>query len=260
MRNISDQYHAHRRKSGVVFRHLMPQLARNLRMWDIASAARVDGFIANSVHVQKRIQSYWRRSSDVIPPPVSMQDYAPVAPEGRGSFYLWAGELSPENRPDIAIEAFNRLGLPLIVIGGPHRAERRLTRGAAENIRFLGEVAPEKLRRYLACCKALVVTAEEDFGMRAVEAMASGRPVIALGRGGVLDTVIDRQTGLLYSDQSAKGLADAVEVFESEKLVDLPVERILRHAHRYDEAHFRSAFHRVLARHGMNVHFPAVER
>ncbi|MCR9125577.1 MAG: glycosyltransferase [Rhodobacteraceae bacterium] len=258
MRYLWDQYHVYRKDAGFVTRQVMPGLASKLRVWDTVSAARVDGFVANSRHVEQRIHSYWRRTADVVAPPVAVQDFQPVAPEQRGSFYLWAGELVSYKRPDIVIEAFNRLGLPLIVIGGPPKAERKLARNARDNIRFLGQVPFEKLRRYLACCKALVFPGEEDFGIIPVEAMASGRPVIAYGRGGALDTVIDRTTGLLFQDQTADGLVEAVRRFEDEGLEDLPVEGMLRQASRFDEAHFRAGFSRVLARYGMQVDVPAL--
>jgi len=252
MRYIWDQYHVYNKSAGLLTRAVMPHLAHKLRIWDVTSAARVDGFIANSRHVEKRINSYWRREATVVHPPVAVNDFAPVtSADQKGGFYLWAGELAPYKRPDIAIEAFNRLGLPLVVIGGPKKTEQKLARTAGKNIRFLGHVPFDKLRRYLASCKALIFPGEEDFGILPVEAMASGRPVIAYGRGGALDTVIDRRTGLLFHEQTSESLEAAVRCFEQECLAELPSQDLVRHAAQFDESHFRAGIFRVLADHGM---------
>ena len=183
MRYIWDQYQVYRDNAGFLTRQLMPSMARKLRAWDVQTAARPDRIIANSQHVAHRVQKYWRRDADVINPPVSVQHFKPVAPQDRGGYYLWLGELAPYKRPDLAIEAFNRLDRPLFVIGGPDKAEAALARKANPNIRFLGRVDDDRLRQYLACCRALIFPGEEDFGIVPVEAMASGRPVIAYGDG-----------------------------------------------------------------------------
>lgn len=253
MRYIWDQYHVYRDSAGLVARHMMPRVAHDLRTWDVVSATRVDGFAANSRHVADRIEKYWRRDATVIHPPVAVGAFRPLAAEDRGDFYLWAGELAPYKRPDIAVEAFNRLGKPLIVIGGPGKAERALAARANRNIRFLGHVSTEKLRRYLASCKALIFPGEEDFGIIPVEAMAAGRPVIALGRGGALDTVIDGQTGLLYRDQTVEGLVDAVTRFEAGGLDRLDTSRIAAHAAGFDETVFRRGMTHLLEQHGVDM-------
>lgn len=254
MRYIWDQYHVYNRSAGLLTRAVMPHVAHKLRIWDVTSAARVDGFIANSRHVEQRINSYWRREARVVAPPVAAKDFAPVQnPSDKGGYYLWAGELAPYKRPDIAIEAFNRLGLPLVVIGGPTKTERMLAKTANANIRFLGHVPFDKLRRYLASCKALVFPGEEDFGILPVEAMASGRPVIAYGRGGVLDTVIDRRTGLLFPDQTSHSLEAAVRSFEDEGLEHLPPENLIKHAAQFDESNFQKGILRAIEDHGMKL-------
>jgi glycosyltransferase involved in cell wall biosynthesis len=252
MRYIWDQYHVYNRSAGLLTRAVMPHIAHKLRIWDVTSAARVDGFIANSRHVEQRINSYWRREAQVVHPPVAVGDFGPAqGSEQLGNFYLWAGELAPYKRPDIAIEAFNRLGLPLVVIGGPEKTERQLAKKANQNIRFLGHVPFDKLRRYLASCKALIFPGEEDFGILPVEAMASGRPVIAYGRGGALDTVIDRRTGLLFPEQTTDCLEAAVRSFEQEGLDRLPACDLIAHARQFSEDHFRAGILRALSDHGM---------
>ena len=251
MRYIWDQYHVYRDTAGLMARTMMPRMAHDLRTWDVVSAARVDGFAANSRHVAGRIEKYWRRDASVIHPPVAVEAMSPVAAEDRGEFYLWAGELAPYKRPDLAIEAFNRLGKPLVVIGGPGKTEKALAKVANRNIRFLGHVSTEKFRRYLAACKALIFPGEEDFGIVPVEAMAAGRPVIALGRGGALDTVVDGHTGLLFDDPTVEQLVGAVERFESEGLEHLDSARIVDHAARFDENAFRRGMLRMMVQHGL---------
>lgn len=252
MRYIWDQYHVYRDNAGLLTRAMMPSMAAKMRNWDVISSTRVDGIAANSNHVADRIAKYWRRDSQVVHPPVAVEDFNPVPAADRGGFYLWAGELAPYKRPDIAIEAFNRLGKPLMVIGGPGKAERALARKANGNIRFLGHVKFDKLKRYLSACKALIFPGEEDFGILPVEAMASGRPVIAYGRGGALDTVVDGQTGLLFRDQSVEGLVQAVQRFEAEKLEHLDPALLTTHAARFDEAAFVSGMQRLMAAHGIS--------
>lgn len=239
MRYIWDQYHIYRSEMGRAARMVMPHIAHKLRGWDVTSAARVDGFVANSNHVASRINKYWRRASDVVFPPVAVQDFSPVHPADRGDFYLWAGELAPYKRPDIAVRAFRNLDKPLIVIGGPDKTVQSLKAFAGDKTTFLGKVPFDTLKSHMARCKALVFPGEEDFGIVPVEVMASGRPVIAYGRGGALDTVVDRKTGLLFQDQSVKGLEQAVREFEVEGLDMLPPISLVRHAQGFNEAAFK---------------------
>lgn len=254
MRYLWDQYHVYRNDAGLLTRAMLPHMAHGLRSWDVTSAARVDRFAANSTHVARRIAKYWRREASVVHPPVAVDDFAPIPAAERGGFYLWAGELAPYKRPDIAVEAFTRMNKPLFVIGGPGKAERALAARAGENVRFLGRVPFDKLKAYLASCRALIFPGEEDFGIVPVEAMASGRPVIAYGRGGALDTVRDRQTGLLFDSQSADALIDAVETFEREGLEHLDPKALVRHARRFDEANFQSGILAELEAHGLAPH------
>lgn len=165
MRYIWDQYHVYRNGLGFLGRMMMSLLAPSLRQWDVTSAARVDTFIANSNHVAKRIEKYWRRPATVVHPPVAVEDFTPAPPEELGDYYLWAGELAPYKKPELAIEAFAKLGLPLVVIGGPDKTVSRLAKHAPENVRFLGKVDFDTLRHHMARCKALIFPGEEDFGI-----------------------------------------------------------------------------------------------
>lgn len=247
MRYLWDQYHGYRAEAGRLTRALMPYMAHRLRQWDVSSAARVDGFAANSSHVAARIAKYWRREADVVFPPVAVGDFAPAPRDELGEYYLWAGELAPYKRPDLAVEAFTRMGKKLLVIGGPDKSARKLKARAGENVHFLGKVPFDVLRGHMARAKALVFPGEEDFGIVPVEVMASGRPVIAYGRGGALDTVIEGESGTFFHDPSVAALIDAVERFERAPVADPDPAVLMAHARRFDEAAFQRGIRASLA-------------
>ncbi|WP_212524273.1 glycosyltransferase [Actibacterium sp. MT2.3-13A] len=253
MRYLWDQYHTYRSGAGWLTRQLMPPLAHRLRGWDVTSAARVDGFAANSNHVAARIRKYWGREADVVHPPVAVADFAPVPRAELGDFYLWAGELAPYKRPDIAVEALTRLNRPLVVIGGPDKTRAALAAKAGANVTFLGQVPFDVLRAHMARCKALIFPGEEDFGIVPVEVMASGRPVIAYGRGGALDTVLEGETGLLFREQSVEALIDAVERFEALGLDRTDPAALIAHARRFDPDAFREGITRSLGALGVDL-------
>lgn len=246
MRYLWDQYHVYRNSAGPLGRLMLPHLAHRLRMWDVTSAARVDAFAANSTHVAARIGKYWNRDSTVVHPPVDVHSFAPVAPDERGDFYLWAGELAPYKRPDLAIEVFNKLKLPLVMIGGPEKEANRLRALAGPTVTILGRTSFDVLRDHLARCRALIFPGEEDFGIVPLEAMASGRPVIAYDRGGARDTVIPGKTGLLFRDQSVDGLAQAVQRFEDEGMFDMDSAAMVQHARQFTEAAFQAGIAAML--------------
>lgn len=247
MRYIWDQYHTYRASSGRLTRWMMPFIAHRMRQWDVSSAARVDQFIANSTFVASRIRKYYRRAATVIHPPIAMEEFSPAADEDLSDYYLWCGELVSYKRPDLAIDAFNASGRPLLVIGdGDER--KRLERRAKPNIRFLGRTPFDELKHYLAHCKALIFPGEEDFGIVPVEAQASGRPVIALGRGGVLDSVIDGKTGLFFDEPTAEALNEAVERFEASDLGNECRDACIRNAERFDKVRFGAAISAEIAK------------
>ncbi len=250
MRYLWDQYPIYHRNAGRLTRAAMPGLAHRLRQWDAVSALRVDDFIANSTHVADRIRKYYRREATVVFPPVAVEDFSPAPRDEIGDFYLWAGELAPYKRPDIAVDAFARLGRRLVVIGDGQGLEP-LRRRAPAHVTFLGPVPFDTLRWHLARCQALIYPGEEDFGIVPVEAMASGRPVIAYGRGGALDTVKDGETGLLFETQGADGLAEAVQRFEAELRPRLSPARIAAHAAQFNGAAFARGIRARLAEHGI---------
>jgi len=211
MRYIWDQYHVYKSNAGMLTRLVMPRIAHQLRQWDVSSASRVDTFVANSAFVAQRIEKYYRRDAVVIYPPVNVELFS-LSDDVDNSF-LWVGQLVPYKRCDIAVAAFNKLGFPLTVVGvGPEKA--RLQQMAKSNIRFIDKLSFDNLRRAYSRARAVIFTATEDFGIVPVEAMASGRPVIAFGRGGVSESVSNNVTGIFYNDSTTESLVDAVERFE----------------------------------------------
>jgi glycosyltransferase involved in cell wall biosynthesis len=203
-----------------------------LRMWDVTSSARVDHFIANSGFVAQRIWRYYRRSATVIHPPVDTGFFTPSG-EG-GDYYLVVSRLTAYKRVDLAVEAFNRLGLPLVVIGdGPER--RRLQGQAGPSVRFLGTVSRSQVREHMRNCQGLIYPGKEDFGITPVEAQATGRPVVALGAGGALESVVDGVTGVFFAEQTAEALCDAVTRCST---LSFDREAIRRHALQFDREVF----------------------
>jgi len=185
-------------------RGLMTPFANYLRLWDFASAARVDEFVANSDNVRRRIWKTYRRGSHLVCPPVRVQEFYWKPPQ---DYYLIVSELVPYKCVDAAIRAFNQNGRKLRVVGdGPEY--KALKRAAAPNIEFCGRVPDDELRELYAHCRAFLMPGEEDFGMTMVEALASGKPVIALARGGALE-IVPEFGGLLYDEP--EGLLTAIE-------------------------------------------------
>jgi glycosyltransferase involved in cell wall biosynthesis len=238
MRYLWDHYPHYRASAGPLTRALMPVLVPPLRNWDVLSASRVDHIVANSSFIRNRVRRAWGRDSEVVHPPVSVASFRPG--EEVGSDYLWVGQLMSYKRCDIAIDAFNRLGLPLTVVGAGGDA-KALKRQAGPNIRFIERLDFAGLQRAYATCRALVFTAEEDFGIVPVEANASGRPVIAFGQGGVRDSIVDQQTGLFFAEQSADSLSAAVERFENWLPHFSPMAAV-ENAHRFSPERFDREF------------------
>ena len=219
-----DQMHAYLERSALARRGLGPLIRwqlHSLRQWDQLSAQRVNVLLANSRFTARRIRKFWGRSAEVLHPPVAVERFRWDSP--RDDVYLCLCRLVPYKRVDLVIEAFNRLGLPLLVVGdGPER--RRLESLAGPTVTLLGSQSPQQVELLLSRCRAYVYAGLEDFGIAPVEAMAAGAPVIGLGRGGLLDTVrcaaseIEQATGVLFPDQTVNSLVDAVRWFEQRRL------------------------------------------
>lgn len=186
-----------------------------LRLWDVASAHRVDCYVANSHYVSRRIEKTYRRSAEVIYPPVDTRRFGKDQPNMlRENFYLVVSRFVPYKRVDLAIAAFNQLGLPLVIIGDGDSG-KALRKMAKPNIRFLGKQPDSVVEAHMQRCKALIFPPEEDFGITPVEAQAAGAPVIAYARGGQAETVVHEQTGLLFPDQTVESLVHSVERLHS---------------------------------------------
>jgi len=196
---------------------MIPFLIHYLRMWDVTSSQRVDHFLCTSKHVEDRIKKFYRREAEVIYPPVDMKRFR--LQERKEDFFLMVSSLAPYKKIDLAIEAFKRMGYPLKIIGlGPEM--KKLRSIARSNVEFLGWLPDDVVADYYSRCRALIFPGEEDFGIVPLEAMASGKPVIAYGRGGALETIIpydrsreDTPTGLFFYEQTVDSLMDGVERF-----------------------------------------------
>src|SRR5215212_8722326 len=217
-------------------RAALSRLFRRWREWDWIAAQRVDRYVTNSRTTQARIKAYFGRDSRIIYPPVATGRFRP---QPLGSHYLVLSELVSHKQIDVAIEAFNLLRLPLVIVGGGPDG-RRLKRLAGPTVRFAGRVSDGEAARLLASSRALVVTTGEEFGIAAVEAQAAGRPVIARAAGGLLENVLDGVTGCLW-EGGPDELAEAVSRFDT---AAVDCEACIANARRFDSSVFREAFPR----------------
>jgi len=227
--------------SGRLGRAALACFAPPLRVWDYATAARVDEFVANSENVRRRIWKTYRRESQVIYPPVEVEEFSWQPSE---DYYLMVSELVSYKRLDYAVRYFAKSGRKLKVAGdGPELA--RLQKLGAANIEFCGRVSDAEIRSLFARSRAFLLPGEEDFGITAVEALASGKPVIALGRGGVLDSVSDGVSGVLYGEPGERSLADAILRFEAmEQSFSVPL--LQQQAARFSESAFVDAMQALI--------------
>ena len=202
-------------RKDVFSKWLITYFMKRLKAWDLRSNQNVDHFVAISHHVKNRIRDFYNKEAEVVYPPVNTDYFMPDGAKGTEDFYLIVSALVPYKRIDLAIEAFNKLGRRLVVIGdGPLR--KALEKKAGRNIKFLGWQPDEVLRDYYRRTRALIFPGEEDFGIVPVEVQACGRFVIAFGRGGVLETVLEGKTGLFFHEVSVESLCAAVLGFEKE--------------------------------------------
>jgi glycosyltransferase involved in cell wall biosynthesis len=250
-----DQMHAYLRHSALARRGLGPLIRwqlHALRQWDLASSRRPDQLVANSRFTAERIRRYWGREAAVVHPPVAVERFRWDQP--RDDVYLCLCRLVPYKRVDLVVEAFNRTGLPLLVVGdGPERG--RLQALARPNVQLLGRLDQQRVNALMERCRAYVYAGLEDFGIAPLEAMAAGAPVIGLGQGGLLDTVrcirsgCSSPTGLLFPQQSVAALVEALEQFEQQRLwTRLPAEGQRIWAEQFSPHHFRARMAAVLER------------
>lgn len=239
-RFLWDLYHFYIGSSQFGF--LKKPLLHWLRLWDLAAAARVDYFIVNSKNTSRRIKKYYGRESEIIYPPVDLNSFTSESFAGEkwrvplGDYFLVVSRLISYKRIDLTVKAFNKIGLPLIIIGeGPER--RRLEKMAAKNIKFLGPYYGEIKNFYLKYCKAFIFPGDEDFGIAPVEAMMFGRPVLAFRSGGLLETVIEGKTGEFFDEASPESLIAGLRKIEA-NIKNYDSEFIKNHAKKFGKERF----------------------
>ena len=228
-----DEY-VEREQLGKIARSILPFFITGLRTWDQSSSMRVDHFIANSPVVAERIRKYYRRDAVVIPPPVDASRFTFDPTTQPEDYFLIVSRLIPYKRIDLAIEACNKLHLPLVIIGSGRDLER-LKKMAGPTIRFLGRLSDKEVLYYYAHCRAFLFPGEEDFGITPLEAQASGRPVIAYSEGGALASVIDGVTGTFFKEQTVESLASVLEAIDEHRF---DPQTIRNHALEFDMPRF----------------------
>ncbi len=214
MRYVWEMYDEYfgKEKAGIIVRTAMNIVRPFLQRWDARTADRVHYYIANSENVRKRIQRYYHREADVIFPPVDT-DLFILSTKDQG-YYLMVTALVPYKRVDLAIHTFNKFGKRLLIVGKGTETEK-LKSMAASNIEFLGWRSDAELAQLYGECKALIFPGEEDFGIVPLEAMACGKPVVAYGKGGALETVLDGKTGFFFYEQTVEALLSAIQKTET---------------------------------------------
>jgi len=242
--DLKDQY---LREAGLTWglRSIMVRMIMHyIRRWDLAAASRVDTFVANSHYVARRIWKTYRRPAEVLYPPVDIDAY-PYC-EQKEDFYVTASRLVPYKKVDLIVAAFTQNGLPLMVIGdGPDM--KKIAKLAGKNVKMLGYQSQAEMTSLMQRAKAFVFAADEDFGITPVEAQACGTPVIAYGRGGVTETVVDGETGIFFDKQTPESLNEAVERFQ-ETASNFEPELIRKHAEQFGIERFRRELQELVER------------
>ncbi len=242
MRYAWDLYHEYMGSTGLITRMAMKRLLPKIRQWDALTGLRVDHFMANSTITGKRIKKIYRRDAQVVFPPVNTDFFTPGTDKVE-DFYLILSRFVPYKRIDIAIKACNSLKRNLIIIGNGSQ-KKELKSIAGKTITFTGRLNDEETRNYYRRCRAFLFPGYEDFGITPLEAMACGRPVIAYGKGGALDTVMPGETGILFPDQTVKSLTKAIEIFEDSTF---DTRKIRRHAEKFSSERFRSEIIEIIS-------------
>lgn len=218
-----------------ILKSFLPFIVHDLRIWDYCAAQRVNYFFSNSYNIAKRILKFYNRNSDILYPPVETSRFT-LALENNQEYFLVVSRLLPYKRIDLAIEACNRLNVPLKVVGsGPEL--NRLRRLAGPTVEILGHIPDGEVERLFANCRAFLFPGEEDFGIAPLEAMAAGRPVIAYRAGGAVETVLEGKTGLFFNEPTVDSLVSAIREFDL--LVVNPLF-IRAHAEKFDIKAFQA--------------------
>jgi glycosyltransferase involved in cell wall biosynthesis len=203
-----------------------------MRQWDFAAAQRADLVVAISEYVGHRVSKYYRRDWSVIYPPVETARLKPASK--RSDYYIVVSRLIPYKRVDLAVAAAKQLDVPLIVIGdGSERS--RLEAMAGPKTQFLGRLSDAEIAEYYSKAKAFVFTADEDFGITPLEAMAAGAPVVAFGKGGALETVVEGETGTFFREQTPESVVEAMKRLGT---MQFDPAKVRKHAEKFSEARF----------------------
>ena len=214
------------------------RMMHKIRQWDSVAADRVDTYIANSNHVRKRIKKYYRKDAEIIYPPVDTRRFKPQ--KEHNGYFLIVSTLSAFKKIDLAVQLFNKIGKELIIIGSGSQAEY-LRSIAASNVHLMGFKDDATVQKYLEGCRALIFPGEEDFGIAPVEAMACGKPVLAYGKGGVLETVVAGVTGEFFYEPTVESMEDGLgRLIINEPLYD--AEKIHRHSVQFSKQKFVENF------------------
>lgn len=202
-----------------------------VRAWDYAAGQRPDKIVAISNFIRNRTMKYYRREADLIYPPVNSDLYQPVNENEVGDYYLIVGRQIDYKRTDIVVEAFNKLDLPLVVIGEGPSLSKSKKLAKSKKIKFTGRIPDAEVKEYYAKCRAFIFPQEEDFGITPLEAQSAGRPVIAYRAGGAMETVVENETGIFFDNQTPEAIIEAVKNFDHKKFNS---HKIREHALKFD--------------------------
>lgn len=255
MRYAWDLFFDYKKRSGKITKFFMDQMMPSIRLWDYVSSQRVDTLIANSKYIARRIKKFWNREAEVIYSPLNTERFYPDSNLKREDFYVAFSRLVPYKRIDLAIKAIKNTGKKLVIIGsGSEEKKLKELAHGDKNIIFLGRASDDVLRKNLQTCKAMIFCAEEDFGLAPLEAQACGSPVIAFGRGGATETVVDGITGVFFEEQTEVSLKNAITRFENlyEKK-SFTQENIINQALSFNRERFVKEFTETVERTKKNI-------
>lgn len=249
MRYAWDLYYDYFMNAGILTRFFMKRQMPAIRQWDFLSSQRINTLVANSSYIKKRIKKFWNRDSKVIFPPVNVDRLSPNNLPAE-DFYVVFSRFVSYKRVDLAIKACGQLGKKLIVIGsGSQESELKTlaSKYRKADIKFTGRINDEEVKVYLQKCRAMIFSAEEDFGIIPVECQACGRPVIAFGKGGALETVKENTTGIFFQEQNEESLKEAIVRFEKlEGEGTFKTTVIVEHAQKFSAERFRRELQAVV--------------
>jgi glycosyltransferase involved in cell wall biosynthesis len=254
MRYAWDLYHQYtgekKLHSGLkawLFKYFM----HHIRIWDFVASQRIDHFVANSNHISRRIKKIYNRESTVIYPPVDVDRF--TLSEKKEDFYLTVSRLVHYKRVDLIVQAFAEMPDKKLVVIGEGPEFKKIKKKATKNIQLLGYKKLDEMKDYLQRAKAFIFAAEEDFGITPVEAQACGTPVIAFGKGGILETVLNGRTGLFFNEQTHESIKRCILKFESEPLACSATE-IREHARQFTKSRFQQEFKNFVESQYRNFH------